>query len=238
MPRIGSRAVHPPRNDGPFVRVGVDLRSSIGSWAGAKIEGMDVGIEPSPTVRARRLEVATIAWNLMEFFVTIALGVAAGSLALVAFGLDSIAEVVASVATIWSLQHEDPARLRRSLRLVSFAFFLLAAVLLTGGIRNLAVGHRPDVSVAGMVYLGITALAMFGLAIAKRRVSRETTNHTLVHETRVTFLDGGLATLVLAALVIDAAFGWWWADAAAAIVVGIAAIGEGVIAPREHADAG
>src|SRR6267142_1771211 len=39
--------------------------------------------------RGRRLQYATIAWNVMEVFVTIGLGVAAGSLALIAFGLDS-----------------------------------------------------------------------------------------------------------------------------------------------------
>jgi hypothetical protein len=38
--------------------------------------------------RARRLERATIAWNCLEVFVTIGLGIAAGSLALLAFGLD------------------------------------------------------------------------------------------------------------------------------------------------------
>lgn len=51
--------------------------------------------------RGRKLQIATIAWNLMEVFVTIGLGMAAGSLALIAFGLDSIVEVFASIVAIW-----------------------------------------------------------------------------------------------------------------------------------------
>jgi divalent metal cation (Fe/Co/Zn/Cd) transporter len=49
----------------------------------------------------RRLEVATVGWNLMEVVITITLGLAAGSLALIAFGLDSVVEVYASAAVIW-----------------------------------------------------------------------------------------------------------------------------------------
>ena len=51
----------------------------------------------------RRLQWATIAWNSLEVFVTIGLGIAAGSLALVAFGLDSLVEVFASLVVIWHM---------------------------------------------------------------------------------------------------------------------------------------
>lgn len=51
----------------------------------------------------RRLQWATIAWNSIEVFVTIGLGIAAGSLALIAFGLDSLVEVFASLVVIWHM---------------------------------------------------------------------------------------------------------------------------------------
>ena len=53
--------------------------------------------------RALRLEYATIAWNVGEAVLTIALGIAAGSLALIGFGADSIIEVFASSAVIWHI---------------------------------------------------------------------------------------------------------------------------------------
>jgi divalent metal cation (Fe/Co/Zn/Cd) transporter len=185
--------------------------------------------------RARRLELATIAWNVLEVFVTIGLGIAAGSLALIAFGLDSIAEIFASTVVLWHLRAQrDVDRTRRALRLVGVAFFVLAAVLIAAGVRNLVIEHRPDDSPWGVVYLALTAGVMFGLAIAKRRTSKELGNHPLVHEARVTFLDGMLAVGILLALVMNAAFGWWWADSISAIVIGIIAVFEGIAAPQEH----
>jgi hypothetical protein len=73
-----------------------------------------------------RLQWATIAWNSIEVFITIGLGIAAGSLALIAFGLGSLIEVFASLVVIW---HMNPGvdghharRDRRALRLVGLAF--------------------------------------------------------------------------------------------------------------------
>lgn len=189
-----------------------------------------------PVRRAKLLEIATIVWNLLEVFVTIGLGIAAGSLALIAFGLDSIAEILASGAVLWHLRGGvDAARSRRALRLVAVAFFALGGVLLIGGIRNLAVEQRPDDSPFGIAYLAMTACVMLGLAFAKRRLGTTVESHPLVHETRVTFLDGILATSVLLALVANSAFGWWWADPIAVVGVAVVAIFEGVAALREHA---
>ena len=79
--------------------------------------------------RGRRLQYATIAWNMMEVFVTIGLGLAAGSLALIAFGLDSLVEVFASGTVLWYIaDHDAGGRSRRALKLVAAAFALLAVV--------------------------------------------------------------------------------------------------------------
>jgi divalent metal cation (Fe/Co/Zn/Cd) transporter len=184
-----------------------------------------------------RLEYATIAWNVLEVVVTVGLGIAAGSLALIAFGLDSLVEVFASGVVLWHLRgNPGHERTQRALRLVAVAFFGLAAVLLGGAIRDVLTGHRADESIPGIVYLAVTAVVMFSLAATKRRVSVELGNHPLSHEARVTFLDGMLATAILLALAANVAFGWWWADTLAAAVVGVAAIFEGIAAPREHAE--
>jgi divalent metal cation (Fe/Co/Zn/Cd) transporter len=194
------------------------------------------GTSPDALGRAIRLEYATIAWNVLEVGVTIVLGVAATSLALVAFGLDSLVEIGASSAVIWQLRRRDGVRTTRALGVVGACFFALAAVLLTGSVASLVDGRRPDDSVPGVVYLAITALVMFSLAFGKRRLARELGEHPLAHEARVTFLDGCLATGVLLALVVNLAFGWWWADAVAAAFVGVAAIPEGLDAWRDVRD--
>jgi divalent metal cation (Fe/Co/Zn/Cd) transporter len=177
------------------------------------------------------LEYATIGWNVVEIFVTIGLGFAAGSLALIAFGLDSMVEVFASLVVVWHLRHPDRASDRitgRALRLVSVAFFVLAAVLIVGVAWSIVQGLRPDESPFGVLYLAVTALVMFVLAAAKRRVGVQLGAEPLRAEARMTFLDGLLATGVVLGLVANAAFGWWWADHAATLLVAAAAFGEGV----------
>ena len=111
----------------------------------------------------------------MEVFVTISLGLADPTLALVAFGLDSTIEVFASTVVILHLREgRDPAprRTRLAFRLIAGAFFALAAFLLVASTRSLVLGAQPEESVLGIAYLALTAAVMFSLAFAKRRTAR------------------------------------------------------------------
>ena len=185
------------------------------------------------------LEWATNGWNAMEVVVTITLGVQAGSLALIAFGLDSIIEIFASTVVIRNLHddRDDPGdrRVHRSLRLISVAFWVLAAFLVVLSVRGLVRGDRPDSSPLGVAYLALTAVAMFGLAGLKRVTARELGSEPLQAEASMTFLDGCLSTGILTALVLNAWLGWWWTDATAALVVAAYAVNEGVDHWRESA---
>ena len=78
-----------------------------------------------------------------------------------------------------------------------------------------------------MVWLGLTAAAMFALAAGKRATGRALPNRVLETEARVTLIDGLLATAVLIGLVLNAAVGWWWADPAAAFVIVYYGVREG-----------
>jgi divalent metal cation (Fe/Co/Zn/Cd) transporter len=189
--------------------------------------------------RAIRLEWATNGWNTMEVFVTIALGVKAGSLALVAFGLDSVVEIFASSVVIRNLRdgRYDPGdrRIHRSLRLIAAAFWLLAAFLIVMSVRGLVQGDRPDNSPLGIAYLAFTAFAMFGLARLKQVTAAEMESEPLQAEAAMTFLDGCLSTGILVALVLNTLLNWWWADAGAALLVAGVAVKEGVDHWRESA---
>ncbi len=187
--------------------------------------------------QALRLEYATIAWNIGEAGLTIGLGLAAGSLALVGFGADSVIEIFASGVVVWHLlpgvHHEDPRRTSIALRLVAGAFAVLAVVLLFLSIRDLATGRRPEESLWGIAYLAVTAVVMFLLAVAKRRLAVDLESAPLRSEATMTFLDGILATVTLIGLALNAALDWWWADPIAALFVGIAAANEAVENWRE-----
>ncbi len=174
-----------------------------------------------------RLEFATIGWNVGEAFLTIALGAIASSLALIGFGTVSIVEVFASAVVVWHLLPGHgavaPQRTGRAHRLVAVAFGVLAVVLALAGVRDLAAGRRPDESPWGIAYLALTALVMFGLASAKRRIADRLGSSPLRAEATMTFLDGVLSTTTMLGLALNALFGWWWADPTAALVVAAAA---------------
>lgn len=181
--------------------------------------------------RGIRLELATTAWNLMEVFVTVGLGIAAGSLALVAFGLSSMIEVFASSVVIWHLREgRDPAahRTARAQKLIAVAFFALAAFLFVTSTRSLVLGLRPDESPWGIAYLALTAVVMFTLAAIKRTTAADIGSGPLRSEAAMTFLDGFLCLGILAALAVNIAFGWWFADALAALGIGAFAAREGI----------
>jgi len=175
----------------------------------------------------------------MEVLVTISLGVQARSLALIAFGLDSVVEIFASTVVIRYLRDDrhDPGdrRVHRALRLIAVAFWLLATFLIAASIRGLIRGDRPDTSPLGIAYLTVTALVMFGLARLKRATANELVSEPLHAEAGMTFLDGCLSTGILTALVLNASLGWWWTDATAALLVAGFAINEGVVHWRESA---
>ena len=189
--------------------------------------------------RGLRLEWATNAWNAMEVVVTIALGVQAGSLALIAFGLDSVVEIFASTVVIRNLHDDrhDPGdrRVHRALRLIAVAFWALATFLTVMSVRGLIHQDRPDSSPVGIAYLAVTACVMFGLARLKRTTARALGSEPLQAEAAMTFLDGCLSSSVLAALVLNTSLGWWWTDPIAALLIAAAALNEGIRHWRESA---
>ena len=169
--------------------------------------------------RGFALEYATLTWNVIGIVVLAVAAVAARSVALAGFGLDSLIEIGASTVVIWELSGTGEQRQRQGLRLIGAAFAALAAYLLVQSTVVLATGYQPRHSVPGIIWTGVTAAVMFALAAGKAGTGAALGNPVLQTEGRVTLIDGILATAVLAGLVLNAALGWWWADPAAGYVL-------------------
>jgi divalent metal cation (Fe/Co/Zn/Cd) transporter len=181
--------------------------------------------------RGLRLEYATIAWNAVEMFISLGLGIVARSLALVAFGLDTMVELFASGVVVWHLRHPGRASDRitaRALRLVAAGFFALAFVVTVGAIWALITRSVPDESPLGIAYLALTVAVMLSLGMAKRSTGRKLGSEPLMAEARMSVLDSALAFGVLLGLVGNAWLGWWWTDPLAALLVAVVAVREGV----------
>jgi len=143
----------------------------------------------------------------------------ARSVALAGFGLDSLIEIGASTVVLWELADVSEERQHRAMRLIGFAFVGLAIYLGIQSTIVLIVGFHPHHSPLGIVWTGITALVMFGLAFGKARTGAAMKNPVLQAEGRITMIDGVLATSVLIGLVLNAWAGWWWADPIAGYVL-------------------
>jgi divalent metal cation (Fe/Co/Zn/Cd) transporter len=176
---------------------------------------------------ARRLVAGTMAYNAFEGILAIAAGVAAGSIALVGFGLDSFIELAAGAALLWRLRVEargaSPARVevteRRALRFVGATFIALAVYVTAQSAWVLATARAPGESALG-IGLAIASLVLMPLiAWGKLRAAAELESAALRAEARETLACSYLSFTLLAGLALNAAAGWWWADPAAALLM-------------------
>ncbi|HVB70458.1 MAG TPA: hypothetical protein VND83_03015 [Acidimicrobiales bacterium] len=169
--------------------------------------------------RGVALEVTTLAWNVAGVVVLAFLALSARSVALLGFGLDSLIEIGASTVVLWELRKVQGDRERRALALIAASFAAISLYLAVQSTADLVAGSHPHHSPGGIAWTGATAVAMFVLASAKGRVGRATGRDVLVHEGRVTFVDGLLAVAILVGLSLNALAGWWWADPASTYVI-------------------
>ena len=110
-----------------------------------RLEGMTrAGASPETLVRRGFvLEYATLCWNVAGLVVLAIAALSARSVALAGFGLDSLIEIGASTVVIWELSGAGEERQRQGLRLIGYAFAILAAYLLVQSTVVLAAGVSP-----------------------------------------------------------------------------------------------
>jgi divalent metal cation (Fe/Co/Zn/Cd) transporter len=183
------------------------------------IEGLDEGARQHLQQRGRRLELATLGWNVVGVVVLAYAAIEARSVALAGFGLDSVIEIGASTVVLWELADVAQTRQRSAMRLIGSAFIGLSVYLAFQSTVVLIVGFRPHHSTLGIIWTALTAVAMFALAAGKSITGAALGNPVLQAEGRITMIDGVLATAVLIALVLNAFLGWWWADPVAGYVL-------------------
>jgi divalent metal cation (Fe/Co/Zn/Cd) transporter len=190
--------------------------------------------------RGRRLEYFTIAYNSLEGLVSIMAGLIAGSVSLVAFGIDSVIEIISGAALIWRLQHDlNPERRdaaeQITLRIVGSCFIALAVYILYDSGAILLQHEAPERSVPGIAIAALSAIVMPLLARAKRRVASSINSAAMKADSRQTDFCTYLSVILLGGLLLNALFGWWWADPIAALIMAPIIVNEGIRAFRGQA---
>jgi divalent metal cation (Fe/Co/Zn/Cd) transporter len=174
--------------------------------------------------RARVLAWASLGWHLVEAAVAVAAGLAAGSIALIGFGGDSLVEAAAAGVILWRF---SSGRERLAQRLIGISFLALAAYVSIEAVRTLLLAEHPDASPVGIVLAAVTLATMPPLAAAKSRVGNALESSATASEGRQNLLCAYLSAALLVGLGANALLGWWWADPAAALAVAALALKEG-----------
>jgi len=178
--------------------------------------------------RAQLLAAASVVYNTGEAVVAITAGVAASSVALVGFGLDSIVEMSSGLIILWQFRHRMPeTRERQALRLIAVSFFALAGYVTFESLRALAGGEAAAHSTVGIVLAAVSLVVMPLLSWAQRRTGRQLGSTTVVADSKQTLLCTYLSAVLLLGLLLNSALGWWWADPLVGLVVAGLAVKEG-----------
>jgi divalent metal cation (Fe/Co/Zn/Cd) transporter len=183
--------------------------------------------ERSALIReAFRLEWLTIAWMIVEGSVAVAAGVVAGSLTLLAFGLDSVIELASAGVLVWRLSVElrnGQAFSERAERIASriggALLFALAAYIVVGAGWSLWTRHGEAFSVPGLIVAVLAIPIMTLLARRKIVVAEQLGSRAMRADAVESITCGWLSVVVVIGLVADLILGAWWVDSVTALAI-------------------
>jgi divalent metal cation (Fe/Co/Zn/Cd) transporter len=181
-----------------------------------------------PLIRQARLaESLVIAWMVVELVVALAAGIAARSVALTAFGVDSGIEVFTAVVVLRQLllhtdratEEELDARERQASRLVGWALNGLVVYIIVSSGGSLLTQSQPESSVPGMVLAVAALLVMTPLWLWRRRLAAALDSPALRGDAACSLVCMYMAATLLVGLLLNSLFGWWWADPVAGLAM-------------------
>jgi divalent metal cation (Fe/Co/Zn/Cd) transporter len=202
---------------------------------GAKPSKPEVAGAPKPSSAVLWLQGVTLVWMLVEFGVSAYAAASAHSPAMLAFGSDSLVELLS--ATVVLLQWIPGVSIseRRASRVAGVLLFVLALVVAGIAVTALALRWRPETSCAGIAITIAALIAMPVLAALKRREARRSGNAALAADAVQSATCAYLALITLVGLGANAMFHIGWFDSMAALVAVPFLIKEGRAAWRGHA---
>ena len=188
---------------------------------------IEAGSQAHAARQAVRLEIVTVIWMALEAALAIGAGVAARSVVLTAFGVDSVVELLSGTVLAWRMSVEAGgagiARVDRVERQAAMAaavlLVLLCAYVVISSAGGLLLGIRPDGSVLGIVVAAVAVIGMPLLAGAKRRVNRRLQSAALRADIAETVTCAYMAGVTLAGVALSMLPGAWWLQYVAALAL-------------------
>lgn len=187
------------------------------------------------------IEIVSMIWMVIEAAIAIGSGLVAHSLSLVAFGADSIIELITGGVLLWRLtieaQGASLARVKQAEKtsswVVGIALLLLALYIVVASIDKLVTHQGAESSYVGIGLAIASGVIMPYLSRAKKRIGSEIGSKALRADGSCSIVCAYMAWTVLAGVVLTALFGWWWIDSIAALALVYFVVKEGWEAVQE-----
>lgn len=163
------------------------------------------------------LQSITLVWMLIECVVSLYAANSAHSAALLAFGADSLVELLSAGIVLLSFIPSFPITRNQASRWAGTLLFLLAGIVALTAALSLQYEIRPESSYSG---IGITLAALIVmplLAWLKRKTARMTSNRVLAADAVQSATCAYLAAITLVGLGVNATFHIRWIDSVAAL---------------------
>jgi len=186
--------------------------------------------------KSLHIEYFSTTWMAFEFIVALYSGVKAGSILLIAFGLDSFLEIISGSTLIWRLKKEfnsapddeiERAEKRSSL-MVGSVLLLLSAYVIGVSLFNLFTHQTSDTSISGIAIAIASVVLMPILTLRKRSLGKLINSDALVEDGMCNITCAYMAGTVLIGAVVTALFNLWWVDSIAALILVYFIVSEGL----------
>lgn len=183
--------------------------------------------------KALNLSIFTVAYNIIEGFVAVSLGLASGSSALLGFGLDSFAESLSGGIMIWRFgKHQsdeaEASKEKTAYKLVGYSFLILGAYILYEATSQLVSNQPPKQTPYGIIIAIVSLLVMPFLFRAKYRLGKQIGSESLVADSKQTLACMMMSVTLLIGAGLYYYFEIWWADPIAGAVIALLLIREGL----------
>jgi len=177
--------------------------------------------------KSLQTEYFSTAWMAFEFVIALYSGIQAGSILLIAFGLDSFLEIISGSTLIWRLKKEfngAPATEiakaeKRSSLMVGSVLLLLSVYVVGVSLFNLFNHQASDSSISGMAIAIASVILMPLLTLRKRDLGKAIHSDALVEDGMCNITCAYMAGTVLVGAILTAFFNLWWVDSVAALVL-------------------
>lgn len=187
------------------------------------------------------IEWISVLWMVIEAAVAIGAGIVAHSLALTAFGADSIIELVAGGILLWRLYVEasgaNLARLKqaeqRASWVVGVALIALAVYIVVMAGYDLWTRSGSEASMLGLVLAIASGIIMPYLSRAKKIIGTQIGSKALRADGSCSIVCAYMAWTLIAGLILTALVGWWWLNSLAGLALVYFIVKEGIEAIQE-----